>query len=185
MMGIDGSCRQCQFSYGMAHILRPSLISSSGCLDGDEDTNGAMLLLDAACSAAGESDGGACWRSRGGDESAALLTLHFPSLVDVSSVEISFAAGFAARTTRVFASREALAASSRARACDEDHDAPWVLVKAQGTDAEAHGSQAVVFPEIVRGVRALRCEFSCASDLYGRLICYRVAAVGPAAVGPA
>lgn len=137
-----------------------------------------MLLLDAACSAAGESDGGACWRSRGGDESAALLTLHFPSLVDVSRVEVSFAAGFAARTTRVFASREALAASSVSRGCDEAGDAAWALVHAQGTDAEAHGSQAIAFPEALRGVRALRCEFSCASDFYGRLICYRVAAVG-------
>lgn len=161
--------------------LSPAYITASSCLDDDEDTHGPNGLMGAASSIAGADENGACWRSRGGEESAT-LTLHFSTPVDAAAVELSFAVGFAARTVRVcMSTRDRNGGGGGGGEGDGDEDGEaWIEVGLIDTDADAHGTQRFALKSFVAplGVRALRLEFINATDLFGRLIVYRVAALG-------
>jgi hypothetical protein len=158
--------------------LSPISISASSCLDDDEEVHGANFLMNAASTVAGADEDGSCWRSRGGEDSA-YLTLHFSTLVNVIAVEISFAVGFAARSMHV---------SGYAAATMNDDDCGdnmvgWdSITMIDDIDTDAHGTQRFLLKKSTvdgsGGFSALRFHFTKPTDLFGRLIVYRIAALG-------
>ena len=165
------------------HPLSPISISASSCLDDDEEVHGAHTLMNAASTVAGADEEGSCWRSRGGEDSA-YITLYFPSLVHVVAVEISFAVGFAARSVCVSGHCNDI---DTANLNGGDDVEGWNIIKMiDDIDIDAHGTQRFTFISSNStnnsvsndGVVALRFYFTNPTDLFGRLIVYRIAALG-------
>lgn len=163
--------------------LSPISISASSCLDDDEEVHGAIFLMNAASTVAGADEDGSCWRSRGGEDSA-YLTLHFSTRVNVVAVEISFAVGFAARSMCVSGHVDEHHLDTAA--IGDDMGGWNIITMIDDIDADAHGTQRFLLntkkstenSHVHDGFFALRFHFTKPTDLFGRLIVYRVAALG-------
>lgn len=138
--------------------LPPSTIRASSTLDDDDDSCGPLALL-----AAGDD---ACWRSGGGGSQ--WLSLHFAAPVVVRALELVFQGGFVGTPLDVDADAEEGGAAG---------DEGWARVASFAT-ADSNDAQRFELPAVVRGVRALRLGFPASTDFFGRVIVYRVTALG-------
>ncbi len=139
--------------------------SASSVLGGDEETYGALNVLD------GRED--TCWNSDGGAAQALVLTLARASAV--AALELVFQGGFVGQEMRVGGRADGVAEGAACSACSAGGGAACPceaeLGRFQPLDAN-EPQRFALLPCAAGPVRQLRVTFAGSTDFYGRVVVY-------------